>query len=112
MTLTKQEIEAGLGRLDRQFMTPDIQGPMTVISYDDPQAGTFYLPAEYAADVPAEYADTIARHEGKYLACLSALGYLDQTDTTMHDTYDEAAAYLVETYDDADADDDEDGAGF
>lgn len=25
---------------------------------------------------------------------------MDRTDSTMHDTYDEAAAYLVETYDD------------
>lgn len=102
--LTKQEVEAGLDRLERQFMVPDIQGPMTVISYDDPHDGTVYRPSEYAyeADVPAAWADTIERHEGKYLARLTAPGYLDQTDTTMHDTYDEAAAYLVETYDDSD----------
>lgn len=100
MTLTKAAIEAGLARLERQFMEPRIVGPVDVISYETRHDGTQYLPAEYAAGVPAEYRDTIARYAGKYLAYLSAPGYLDRTDMTMHDTYDEAAAYLVETYDD------------
>jgi hypothetical protein len=105
MTLSTKEIEAGLDRLSRQFMTPSIEGPIDVISYEDPYEGTIYLPADLVHDVatiPFVPFD-IERHEGKYLAKLSASGYLDQTDTTMHDTYEEAAAYLVETYDDGDA---------
>jgi hypothetical protein len=108
MTLSTKEIEAGLDRLSRQFMTPSIEGPIDVISYEDPYEGTIYLPAEYVGDVPIEHQDTIERHEGKYLAKLSASGYMDQTDTTMHDTYEEAAAYLVETYDDGTPDIDDD----
>jgi hypothetical protein len=89
-------------------MAPAIEGPMDVISYEDRYDGTIYLPAEYAGDVPTEYQDTIERHEGKYLAKLSAPGYMDQTDTTMHDTYEEAVGYLVETYDDEAVDLDDD----
>lgn len=102
--MTKEQIAAGLERLSRQFMIPRIEGPITVISYEDRHAGTCYVPAEYESDVPAEYRDTIERYEGKYLAYLSAPGYMDRTDSTMHDTYDEAAAYLVETYDETDED--------
>lgn len=49
-------------------MIPRIEGPIAVVSYEDRYAGTCYVPAEYEADVPAEYRDTIERYEGKYLA--------------------------------------------
>ena len=100
MTLTSDEVQAGLERLERQFMAPQIDGPMDVVSYETRHEGTMYVPAEYAGDVPAEYQDTIERHAGKFLAYLSAPGYMDRTDSAMFDTYDEAAEYLVETYDD------------
>lgn len=71
---------------------------MTVLEYEDTDGSTVYLPSDYADLVPAG-AD-VTTHAGKYLARLSASGYMDQTDTTMHDTYDGAIAYLVDTYDD------------
>lgn len=98
------DVQAGLDRLERHFMAPQIDGPIDVVSYETPHEGTIYVPAEYAGDVPAEYRDTIERHAGKFLAYLSAPGYLDRTDATAHDTYEEAAEYLVNTYDDDDGD--------
>lgn len=105
MSLTPDEVQTGLERLERQFMAPQIDGPIDVVSYETRHDGTIYLPAEYAGDIPAKYQDTIERHEGKFLAYLSAPGYMDRTDATMHDTYEEAAAYLVDTYDDGPDDD-------
>lgn len=107
--MTRHEIEQVLDKLSEGFMGPQITGPMAVISYEDRYEGTVYLPAEYEGDVPTEARDTIERHEGKYLACLSAPGYMDRTDVTMHDSLDEAEAHLAETYgDDIDLEDDED----
>lgn len=98
MKLSQHDITEGLARLEAGFMTPDVQGPMTVLEYEDTDGSTVYLPSDYADLVPSG-AD-VTTHEGKYLARLSASGYMDQTDTTMHDTYDDAIAYLVDTYDD------------
>jgi hypothetical protein len=41
--------------------------------------------------------DTVRIEEG-WLAYLTMPGYLDRTDYTLHETEEEAHAYLVETY--------------
>lgn len=84
------------------FMKPEIiQGYWWEIDGDQ---GTTFYPAEYFSigEAKADYPGKI--YETKYRkgwgARLSAPGYLDCTEWTVHDTEIEAKTYLEEMYDD------------
>lgn len=122
--MTPTEREQGMARLSRGFMVPIILGPCDVaeVSYD--HGSTAWFPADLAdwadvADVQT-YVDgrvdlndddlpDVTIHHGKYLARLSAPGYMDCTDWTMCDSETAAEECLIEAYDDG-ADDDTDDA--
>jgi hypothetical protein len=124
--MTKTEREKGLARLARQFMTPDIDGPVDVWQVET-SIGTELVPCDVSntlANIAVYVEGTVVtdqetgepvaeRLTSKYIARLSAAGYLDCTDWSVHDTRTQAEEYLVETYyegydDDQDTDDDSD----
>jgi hypothetical protein len=121
--MTRTEREKGLARLGRQFMKPYIDGPVDVWTVETTD-GTEYVPCDVAGrpeDLQAyceglvttdqETGEPCAeRLTGKYIARLSAPGYLDCTDWSVHDTREQAEEYLVETYDDDTDDTDDDSA--
>lgn len=104
MTLTKEEIAAGMRRLSKDFMAPEVchfgkaqttDGPKGIIVYPDGGA-----PEEGATD---EHGDDVwERSEAPgYYARLSAAGYMDCTDWSgPFETEADAEEYLVETFDD------------
>lgn len=128
--MTRDEIDAGLDRLDKGFMRPEITTKTAWYEIDGP-CGVEYVEADMIGeiedatvfedadddspnrDVPPELADycenrtfwTIAQIDG-FGARLSAPGYLDCTDWTVFPTLEEAEAHLVEMYDDGFDDDD------
>lgn len=53
-------------------------------------------PSEYDGDMPDDW-HALGRVRG-YGACLSADGYLDATEWTVHATPADAARYLIDTY--------------
>lgn len=111
--MTSKELETGLARLDRQFMRPQIDGPVAVWVVDTDQ-GTEIVPidvcddreglTQYLQGEPYDLQDA-ERRSGQYIARLSAPGFMDCTDWSIFDSYQAAAEYLVETYDDQDDDD-------
>lgn len=120
--MSTEEIARGLARLGRQFMVPDVyQADVWQIETSE---GTELVPADVPdctdddapEDIRAALADYVsgkirddedpALLHNMWLARLSAPGYLDCTDWTIHPTREKAEAYLVETYDDADPEDD------
>lgn len=105
MTLDPETL-AAFGKLQRQHMQPNI---LKMAGWEiETNHGTEYLPddvvgsdatAESVADfVEGDKVYSIERITGKWFARLSAPGYLDRTDWTVHDSEDEAIAYLVESY--------------
>lgn len=112
--MTDTDRLAGMRRLDRGFMRPWIGGPCEVweVSYD--HGSTAWVPTTIEVDptrlqpyvegtIDADVAPVL--HRGKYIARLSAPGYMDCTEWSMHDTMKAAEEYLVEMYDDGDDDD-------
>lgn len=96
----------------RSFMQPVvIFGDWWKIETD--RDGTVVLPAMLfdLDDVMREYPETflegIEKVENKYGARMSAAGYMDCTDWTIHDSEKEGYDYLAEMYGDED-DEDED----
>lgn len=92
--MTTEEIEKGMEELSKEFMAPDILYENWYECKDD-YGGTFFCPM---SDWDPDFGEIVCIHERKYGARLSASGYLDCTDYTIHDTEKEAAEYLVETY--------------
>jgi hypothetical protein len=114
--INNEERAHGIARLNRQFMVPDIyqtdvwqietsdgtelvpvNGP-TCVDSDDPDdiraALSLYVNGKIQKDEkPALFLNV-------WLARLSAPGYMDCTDWTMHETRAEAESYLVETFGD------------
>jgi hypothetical protein len=126
MTLSASDRERGLARLEKGFMTPDIyQGDVWEVSAD--HGSTYYVPAHLVGAEPdtdtlqdcvESVIDTdddgnpIAElKSGVWLTRLSASGYMDCTDWSIHDSEDEAIDYLIDTYDDDDDDSDDDSEG-
>ncbi len=104
--MNREEIEQGIARLERQFMTPNIwKEDVWVVETVD---GTDLVPASLVpaspiADDFLDYVqDQIVEYDLKkdaWCAQLSASGYMDQTELSLHESEEEAAAYLVEEYD-------------
>jgi hypothetical protein len=55
---------------------------------------------EGTIDLDDDGAPIVTLRQNVWLAQLSAAGYTDQTELSVHDTREDAEAYLVETYDD------------
>ncbi len=105
--MNREKIEQGIARLERQFMTPNIwqEDVWSVIT----DHGTEYVPVGMVGrdPEPADFRDFVEGLEIEdfelqvdvWCAQLSASGYMDQTELSIHETEEEAAAYLVEQYD-------------
>jgi hypothetical protein len=105
-----------LVRLSMQFMKPEIsQDDVWQIETDD--GSTEHVPfsvcPEGTIDALTEYVDgtidpdvPIERLRKRWIARMSAPGYMDCTDWTVHDSREDAEDYLIETYDDEDAESD------
>lgn len=99
--LTKAEIRI-LDKMSDSFMEPDIEeGDWFQV---DGTAGVFVFPEQYLSeeDVRREYEGEVWEVETihGFGARLSAPGYMDCTDWSVFDTYEEAARYLIENYSD------------
>jgi hypothetical protein len=120
MALTESEVKKGIARLSRGAMVPEVwQSDVYEIETSE---GTEYVPTDVVgkgddakrADLQPYLSGTIRKHaaltlnRGKWCARLTMPGCLDRTDLTIHDSEIEAAAYLVETYDDEDSEDSSD----
>lgn len=112
-TMDTETIEAGLGRLRRQFMKPVIyRANCWEVSTD--HGSSEYVPEDVEAN-PARLAQYVEGkidedrdpilHVGIWLARLSAPGYMDCTDWSIHLTERAAAEYLIDTYDDGEPED-------
>ncbi len=103
--LTRDEVIKGLARLDRGFMTPSVwQESVWVV---ETRYFTEYVLASLVGPQPTEEdlsqyvegeIETFELTPDAWCAQLSASGYMDQTDLTLHATREAAEAYLVETY--------------
>lgn len=83
------------------FMQPMIDGPITVVELENEFGETEYnYPDTYGeTDLADNNLTVVAEHKEKFLAYLSAPGYMDRTDYTMVDSEEEGRQYLVDTYD-------------
>jgi hypothetical protein len=86
-------------------MRPVITGPEDVYEITDNNGDVSYHFVNDGFDTCEMLnndGDTIevTLRKGVYLAYLDMPGYMDQTEYTMHDTFKEAAQYLIDTYGD------------
>jgi len=114
----QQDHDAALARLDRGFMRPEIDGPVDVweVSYD--HGSTAWIPCDAVGSEHEHLADYVEgtvdrddegqiiaeRRTGVWIARLSAPGYMDCTEWSVHDSLRAAEGYLVELYDDGELD--------
>ena len=120
--MTQSEREAGLDRLSREFMRPDVYQsdvwevqanhgethlvPGDVVgSIEDPDDARKAL-ADYVEGKIDPDADPVYRRN-VWLARLSAPGYMDCTDWSAFGTREEAEEYLIDMYDDGEESDDD-----
>ena len=97
--MTQEELETGLAELEKGFMTPCIYEG-SFLEAENKYGETEFFDLDYfskAALIMDGYGN-IVEHNHKWAAYLSASGYMDRTDLTIHETEQEAAEYLVETY--------------
>lgn len=111
---TNPETIRSLERLSRQFMEPDIDGPVEYWEVSADHGSTYIVPCSVGGDATTdnlqEYVEAridtdadghpIAERKIGYLARLSAPGYLDSTEWSAFETRAEAEEYIAETYDD------------
>ena len=98
----RKTIDQILTALDEQFMRPEILGPMDAWEVCPADGETCVIPygglADYLAATDSDA--SAAPRSGVYLARLSATGYMDATDWSIHDSEDDARAYLADAYGD------------
>ena len=107
MTLTKDEIAAGIARLEKGFMTPETCYAPHAIKFEDKRGETFYDLDGTGGDAFRETdgACNVVKARGWYCR-LSASGYMDCTDWDGPFTSQlRAEEHLVETHDDGNDDD-------
>lgn len=124
MTLTRDEVLAGLERLSRGFMTPSITDRQTWLRIEGTNGITFLLIEELGQNrsaflllsEEAQLATIRAYYDGTpesveiitgYGARLSAPGYPDCTEWAVFDSCEAAEEYLVEMYGDEETEDSE-----
>jgi len=102
--MTEQELQTGYRELEQGFMRPEITEQHAWVELDTSD-GLFYVPFVHGWTNLQYYKDCVTGEvystqviRKKHGARLSASGYLDCTDWTIHDTVKEAMEYLVETY--------------
>ena len=94
MTYTREELEEAF---KGQFMQPEVyHGDVIELQYKNGES--FCMPLEDYS--PAMHSGVIESFtfSNRYLARLSASGYLDCTESTMFDTEQEAIAFLINNY--------------
>ncbi len=103
--LTNEEREAGMERLERGFMTPEVVRAPHAVSYETMYEGTIFdldgAGGDVSREIDAEEIEDGPTAAPGWYARLSASGYMDCTDWNgPFKTREEAEAFLVETYDD------------
>ena len=99
--MSMTDVNAGIERLNNQFMKPFITESQKWWLVDSDEGVSYTPTADLSLEeITAELTSVTETNmvEG-FGARLSAPGYLDCTDWTVHPTIDEAKAYLVEMYD-------------
>lgn len=95
MTYTREDLA---GAFKGQFMQPEVyHGDVIELQYKN--GDSFFIPlGDYSPTIHSSGVMESFTFSDRYLARLSASGYLDCTESTMFDTEQEAIAFLINNY--------------